>query len=190
MNQKVCDINDRVIFTLTDVHFHHTAVFLHYHTMHGKWKCYPLIFLYSAIIVSIQICQIRILIKRILFDIQTWRIDMRTQNVHTICNIFLSDMKQRDNLLHSYGIYFITGFQAFSLCDFCFQRFIACCLCFFYDLCDTLTFCFSKIQEISVCFCYRFQFFFFCFCIGKPCVSTFHFFFRLSFFTFLIINHL
>ena len=31
---------------------------------------------------------------------------------------------------------FITGFQAFSLCDFCFQRFIACCLCFFYDLCD------------------------------------------------------
>ena len=43
-------------------HIYYCTILLHDHTMNRQWKCYPLIFLHPAVIMGIQIYQIRIFI--------------------------------------------------------------------------------------------------------------------------------
>ena len=62
MNQKICDIYDRIILIFTNIHIYYCTILLHDHTMNRQWKCYPLIFLHPAVIMGIQIYQIRIFI--------------------------------------------------------------------------------------------------------------------------------
>ena len=70
VDQKICDVKYRIFLILTNADLHNTAVLLCNNTMHGKWKCHPLIFFHTAIIMSIQINKVCILIQRILLHIQ------------------------------------------------------------------------------------------------------------------------
>lgn len=95
----------------------------------------------------IQISQIRILIQRILLDIQSRRVDMCTENAHTSGKLFRSYMKQSNDLLHPYRINLVTGLDLLAFFKLRLKRFISGSLCFLHDFCNTFPFCFplSKI---------------------------------------------
>ena len=52
------------------------AVLLRHDAVDGQRKSNPLVFLYSAVIVGIQVGEIRFFIKRVLLDVQTRRESM------------------------------------------------------------------------------------------------------------------
>ena len=62
MDQKVCDVYNRIIFIFTDNHINYASVFFDNHTMDCKWNCHPLVFLDTSVVVRIKICQICIFI--------------------------------------------------------------------------------------------------------------------------------
>jgi len=62
MNQKVCNVKNRIILILADGYIYNSAILLHNYAMHCHWKSNPLIFLHSTVVMSVKISQIRILI--------------------------------------------------------------------------------------------------------------------------------
>ena len=59
LDQQIRDNKDRIIFFFTDTYLNCCAIFLCNHSMKGKWKCHPLIFLDSTIIMGIHIGKIQ-----------------------------------------------------------------------------------------------------------------------------------
>ena len=109
MDQKICDVKYRILRLLTNADLHNASVLLCNNAMHSKRQCHPLVFLYATIIMSIQISQVRILVQRILLNIQSRRVDMCTENAHPSGKLFGSYMKQGNDLLHPYCINLVTG---------------------------------------------------------------------------------
>ena len=70
---------------------------------------------------------------------------MRTKDIHTLCQILLSNMVQGNDLLHSNLVNFISCFQSFAIFHLFFKGNIACFLSLFHNLCNTFTFCLSYI---------------------------------------------
>ena len=62
MDQKVCDVNNRIVLVLSDGYVYNCAVFLRNHTVHCHRKGNPLIFLNTAIVMGVKISQIGIII--------------------------------------------------------------------------------------------------------------------------------
>ena len=62
MNQKVCDIKNRIFLILTDCYIHNGSVLLHDYAVHCHRKGNPLVFLHTAIIMGVKICKVCILI--------------------------------------------------------------------------------------------------------------------------------
>jgi len=174
MDQKICDVKYRIFHILTNADLHNASVLLCNNTMHGKRQCHPLVFLYTTIIMGIQISQIRILVQRILLDIQSRRIDMCTENAHTSGKLFRSYMKQSNDLLHPYRINLVTGLDLLAFFKLRLKRFISGSLCFLHDFCNTFPFRFSFIQKFSVSLRKLLHFCLFCFLIRKPRISSFH----------------
>ena len=44
VDQKVCDVYDRIIFIFTNIYFYFFSISFYHYTMHTKWNCCPLIF--------------------------------------------------------------------------------------------------------------------------------------------------
>ena len=59
---------------------------------------------------GIKICKSVVLIQWILFYVKTRRIDVRTENIHTLCQRLCSDLEQGNGLLHAYSINLVTRF--------------------------------------------------------------------------------
>ena len=62
MDQKISDVYDRIILIFTNCHIDHSTIFFDNHTMDCERQCNPVIFLYTAIIMGIKICEICIFI--------------------------------------------------------------------------------------------------------------------------------
>ncbi len=84
MNQDIADTKYRVIFLFSDRNRNHASILFHNHAMQSKRKCHPLVFLDATVIMCIQKCHLRILIKGILLQIQAGGIDMGTQDIHAL----------------------------------------------------------------------------------------------------------
>ena len=145
MDQQICDINHRIILILTDVYLHYTAVLFHKDTVHCKRKCYPLVFFHSSIVMGIQICQIRILVQWVLLDIQTRRINMGTEDIHTLFQSIFSNVKQRHDFFHSHRVNFVSDLQSLSSGKLCLKSFISGSLRFPDNLSHTFSLRFTGI---------------------------------------------
>jgi len=152
MDQQICDNKDWIIFFLTDAHLNCCTIFLCDHSMKGKWKCHPLIFLDPTIIMCIKISKLFILIKRVLLYIDTWGINVCSKNIHPFCQRFCTHMEQRNRLVHTHGIQFISGFHFSTVFNDISDILISLCFCLFNCQCNTLALCLSGI-ETALVFC-------------------------------------
>ena len=117
MYQQIADSYDWIAVILTDIQLDNRFVLLHDYTMQRQRQGYPLILFDTAVIMRIQHCEFLILIQRILFDIQTRRIHMCSQNIASGSHRLLTDQKQCNSLAHIVGIHLITAFQRFFVFD-------------------------------------------------------------------------
>ena len=182
MNQQIRHTEHRILLVFSDHHIHNGAVFLCHNTMDRQRKRYPLIFLDSAVIMSIQIRESGILVKRILFYIHTRRIDMRAEDIHSVGQRLASDLEQHDRFLHAYCINLIPCVQRCILLNAGLKISVACLLRLAHDLCHALTLGFSIIQEFPVSvtqFVHFLQFFLF---VVIPCCLSLHCTFLLYFY--------
>ena len=131
MDQKIADTKNRIFRFFTDVDSYHRTIFFRNDTVHSQWKCHPLIFLDTAIIMRIQQCHIRILIQRILFQIQTRGIDMCAEDIHAIFHWLLTNDVHGKTFPFVICKYAVTGFQRDSFCDHCFHILKTGCYCTF-----------------------------------------------------------
>ena len=63
---------------------------------------------------SIKVSHLRILIQRILLQVQARRINMSTEDPHAILQRLPADLKQHEHLFHSAGIHLIACLQLLS----------------------------------------------------------------------------
>ena len=83
MNEQIADSDDGVALVLADIDVSRSAVLFAYHAVQSKRNGDVLIFLYAAVVVRVQKSKAVGLVQRILFKIETGRIDMRAQHSHT-----------------------------------------------------------------------------------------------------------
>ena len=93
MNKQICDDKYRIIFIFSDGYLHSFSVLFDDDAVQCERLCHPLIFFYTAIIMSIKISKFFIFIERILFHVNTRRINMCSKNIHSLRNRSLTDSK-------------------------------------------------------------------------------------------------
>ena len=183
MDQKIRNKEHRIILILANIQFNGRTILFYYHTMNGKRDRHPLVFLDTTVIMGVKISKASILIKGILFDIESRRIDMGTKYIHALFHFFLTDMKQGNGFVHPYRINLISLFQAAALFDDLLQFLISCCFCCIYYIIYTFSLCLTVRKEFAVLFIQLFQFLQLFFTISFPYIFLFHFlysFFMLS----------
>jgi hypothetical protein len=150
MNQKVRYKEYRIIFIFPYVHLYRSAVLLYDHSVKGKRNRHPLIFLYAAVIMGIQIGKASVLIKRLLLYIQSRGINMRSENVHSLAHGPLSDAEHGYGFIHAHAVHLISLFQAFALPDQGVQITVSLLLCRIDNGVHAFPLCLALIQEIPV----------------------------------------
>ena len=93
LNKQICDDKYRIIFIFSDGYLHSFSVLFDDDAVQCERLCHPLIFFYTAIIMSIKISKFFIFIERILFHVNTRRINMCSKNIHSLRNRSLTDSK-------------------------------------------------------------------------------------------------
>ena len=83
MNKKIRDKEYRIILILTNVELNCSAILSAYNTVNSKRHSHVLILLDTAVVVGIKICQTTVLIERVLLYIKSWRINVRSKDVHS-----------------------------------------------------------------------------------------------------------
>lgn len=83
VHQQICDDKHRIIILLTDADTNNSAILFRNHTMNCHGNRSPLVFLDATVIMRIKICKTILLIQRILLDINSWRVDVCPENVHS-----------------------------------------------------------------------------------------------------------
>ena len=58
MGEKVCDVENGIVFVFTYTYINLFAVCLNNNTVKGEGKCYPLILLDAAIVVCLEECKV------------------------------------------------------------------------------------------------------------------------------------
>ena len=109
MDQQITDSNNGITRLVTNIDLHHCAVFFCHNSVQRQWQRYPLIFLDTPIVMGVQKHQILILIHGILLNIQTGRVDMCTQNIHSFTDRLLTNDKHCQRFPHMIVIYFVAG---------------------------------------------------------------------------------
>ena len=126
--------------------------------MQRQRHCYPLILLDAAVVMSIQKNHVGVLVQRILLQIQTGRVDMRSQNIHTILNRFRTDLEQNQRLIHADAVNTVALFQRLACFHDIFHAAITLRLCKTHRLCYTLTLCLGNTQICLVIIAHLIQF--------------------------------
>ena len=174
MDQKIRNTKNRILCFLADGQFNNSSILLRHNAMQCQRNGRPLVFLDTAVVMSIQKRHLAVLIQRILLEIQTRRINMSTQNIHTLLHRFCPDLEQYHQFFLVYRIHFISGFQLFSGCNCFLQRNITMFLCHFYSQMRTLALGLSFRDKSAVLLRYLSHFLQGILIIGVPCVFTFH----------------
>ena len=150
MYEKICNTEYRIILVLSYVHCHNVTICLCNNTVYGKWECYPLILLDSAVIVSVEICKSALLIQRILLHIHSRGINVCTEYVHALLKLLLSYIEHGDRLVHPHGIHFISSCKALLVLNDLLQISVAVILCLSDDLFNAFSLCLAIVKEFPV----------------------------------------
>ena len=155
MNQDICNGEYRILVVLSDVDHFSASVLLDDDAVNGQRNSHPLILFDAAVIVGIQIGKTIFFVKRILLQIETRGIDMRTQNIHAMFQRFFSNMVKGQRLLIVDRVDFVARVQRFALCGKILQVPVP---GFFRHLDGephTFTLCFADVDAAFIALCYR-----------------------------------
>ncbi|KAF5042914.1 hypothetical protein DSECCO2_507750 [anaerobic digester metagenome] len=90
MRKQICNIKNRVLIIVAYGHFNNISIFLHNSSVKSKRYSYPLIFSYSAVIMSFQKRNTMLFIKWIWFYVDARGINVASHNVHSFFKFFLA----------------------------------------------------------------------------------------------------
>ena len=121
--------------------------------MQSQRKGNPLVFLDTAIIMGIQKCHLGILIKRILLQIKTWRIDVGTQDIHALLHRLRTNDKHRDLLAHVIAENLVSCLQTSAALQDFLNRYKACCQSSFFEFIRALTLCLASTDKALIFIC-------------------------------------
>ena len=150
MDQKVGHEENGIVLVLAHVDLHGAAVLLHNHAVNGKGNRHPLVLFHAAVIMGVQISETAVLIERILFHVQTWRVDVRPENIDAVLHLLLADLKHHNGFIHPYGIHLVPGFQLFAVLHQRLQFLISRLIQRIYDLVDALPLGLSSVQKVHI----------------------------------------
>ena len=153
MNQDIADTEYRIIFLLTNCKGNHASVLFHNDSVQSQRKGNPLVFLDAAIIMGIQKSHLGILIKRILLQIKTGRINVGTQDVHALLHRFRTNDKHSDFLAHIVTEDLVSRLQAFSTLQDLLNRHKACCQSSLFKFIRALTLCLASADKALIFIC-------------------------------------
>ena len=109
MDQKIRYEKHRIVLILAYGKDNGFAVLLHNDAVQRKRAGNKLIFLDAAVIVCIQITEAAFFVQRILFDIHSGAVDVRSQNVQAVFHRLRTDLKQHNGLVHPRAVNLIAG---------------------------------------------------------------------------------
>ena len=157
MRKQILDDELRIILVTADIDCHALAVLQDDYPMKLQRSCQPLVFPDAAIVMRLQICQLRIFIQRVWLQIQTRCIRVRCCQINALLQALGTDHSQHDGFATVIEIHFISGFQLHS----CFIFFKAFALCQFDAVVHAQALRLSMIQEILIRLAVRIHFLFF-----------------------------
>jgi hypothetical protein len=129
MRQQIGHTEDRVGWIVAQRNIDHGAILLGHYTLKRERQRDPLIVLDAAVIVRIEQHKIGSFVKRILLQVETRGIDMRTQDVHARFDVVRSDLHEHDRLAVIVDPNLIAWFQRTFFSDCLCQGSIARCAC-------------------------------------------------------------
>ncbi len=121
--------------------------------MNGQRQGHELIFLDATVIMGIQKGEATVLIERILLDIHSGRIDMRSQDVEAVLHGLFAHAEEADRLVHPDAVYAVSLFQLLFVRYGLLQLHKAFLFCAVYDLIHALALglCFADEFDIFRC---------------------------------------
>ena len=153
MDQKIRNEKYRIILIIAHAQDHCLAVFLHNDAVNRKRDRHILVFLDASVIVGVQICDIAVLIERILLDIESGGVNVRTDNVDAVFEGRLADFKQNHGFVHPYAVYSVTGLQFAAFSTYLIEFPVTVGLRLIDKAVHTLTFCLTAAQKFLIIFC-------------------------------------
>ena len=111
VDQQVGHIQDGVIVVLTDGDGHNLTVLAVYNTVNSQGNGGPLILLDTAVVMGLQIGDLRILIQGIGLHIHTGGVHMRSADISAICQTLAADNGQQNALVPVVVVDLVTGLQ-------------------------------------------------------------------------------
>ena len=114
MRKKIIYTEYRISFIFTDLYTYLCSVRFYYNTMKCKRYYSPLIFLYTAIVMSLEISYLVILIYRALLQIYSWRVDMCSTYINTVFNVISTYNSHHDSLSTVINIYLVSSLKSHS----------------------------------------------------------------------------
>ena len=115
MRKDVRDAENRIFRIVSDCNIDLCAVGLDHDSIDGKRACNPLILLDSTIIVRIQVYNSGfvelVFIDGILLGVESGRIDVSSQDVHTLADFITADVEQNQALAHLVVVDLVTGLE-------------------------------------------------------------------------------
>ena len=135
---------------MRDVDLNGASVLLDNNSVNRKRKCSVLVLLDAAVVMGIEKREVILFVKRIALNIHPGRIDMCSENVHSVAERLLSDPEQAYGLVHPYGIYLITGLKLLLRADKFVELNISCGFRKIYDLVHAFPLGLAFGKEIDV----------------------------------------
>ena len=107
MGKQVCYGKCRFVFPFTDGNINLCPVLLNDDTVECKRHCNPLVLLNSTVIVGIEVRHLCILIQRVLFDVDSRRVDMRAENIHSVYKRLRACLEKYNGFFRIVHIYLV-----------------------------------------------------------------------------------
>ena len=168
MDEQIRHAEYRIRGILTDADVLNRIVRFNDNAVQGKRQRHPLILLDAAVIMRVHVREAAVFVQRILFDVKATRVNMRTENIHTVFERLVTDIKEHDGFFHVDGINFIARLQRLTCGDDVTEIFVTVRFRNTDCLLDAFTLCFATGKKIAVTGIQRFEFLTFRFRILVP----------------------
>ena len=118
--------------------------------MHCKRHRHPLILLYAAVVVRVQISKPAVFVKRILFEVKPASINVRSEYLQAAFDWLRPDLEKGNRFLHAHAINFIARLESLPRLNHVVQVLVANSLRQLNRLDDAFTFGLATAYEVDV----------------------------------------
>ena len=111
VGQQIGDDQTGILRVGADLHLHHGAVPQRHHAPQLQGHGDPLVLAQTAVVVGLEIGQLRVLIQGIGLEVQAGRVDVGSGNLHALGQGLLTDVGQQHALVPVAHIHLVPGLQ-------------------------------------------------------------------------------